>query len=255
MRHLREMNDLYNIQDIIFLCEICENRFQFMNNRYGFNPRKCNSASTLSGCIEREMSRVIIALPTSNEIVYIFEQSITVGFSCVNNHLAFDTEIFLPNVIEQTNEKDNEIDRKDYNYKVCYNLGLNNEEMQPKRVIAKILKLDENNQYGFEMTKPLPTGCIKIDSDISFQKLDDLIQKLDIDLQIGHLYAVDIEFDHKNATQNQIAYNEIYPLIIEKQKIIDPCERSIYQLLEQYSTTGEGKQRSYRATKKAHVTM
>ena len=208
------MNDLYNIQDIIFLCEICENRFQFMNDRYGFNPRKCNSASTLSGCIEREMSRVIIALPTSNEIVYIFEQSITVGFSCVNNRLAFNTEIFLPNVIEQTNEKDNEIDRKDYNYKVCYNLGLNNEEMQPKRVIAKILKLDENNQYGFGMTKPLPTGCIKIDSDISFQKLDDLIQKLDIDLQIGHLYAVDIEFDHKNATQNQIAYNEIYPLII-----------------------------------------
>ena len=208
------MNDLYNIQDIIFLCEICENRFQFMNNRYGFNPRKRNSASTLSGCIEREMSRVIIALPTSNEIVYIFEQSITVGFSCVNNRLAFDTETFLPNVIEQTNEKDNEIDRKDYNYKVCYNLGLNNEEMQPKRVTAKILKLDENNQYGFGMTKPLLTVSIKIDSDISFQKLNDLIRKLDIDLLIRHLYVVDIEFDHKNATQNQIPYNEIYPLII-----------------------------------------
>ena len=29
-------------------------------------------------------------------------------------------------------------------------------------------------------------------------------------------------------------YNEIYPTIIEKQKIIDPCERSVYQLLEQY---------------------
>ena len=29
-------------------------------------------------------------------------------------------------------------------------------------------------------------------------------------------------------------YNEICPTIIEKQKIIDPCERSVYQLLEQY---------------------
>ena len=73
-----------------------------MNDRYGFNPRKCNSASTLSGCIEREMSRVIISLPTSNEIVDIFEQAITGGFSCVNNRLAFDTEIFLPNITKQT---------------------------------------------------------------------------------------------------------------------------------------------------------
>ena len=76
----------------------------------------------------------------------------------------------------KTNEKDNEIDQKDYNYKVCYNLRLNNEEMQPKRIIAKILKLDENNQCGFGMTKPLPTGCIKIDSNISFQKLNDLMR-------------------------------------------------------------------------------
>ena len=30
-----------------------------------------------------------------------------------------------------------------------------------KRVVTKILKLDENNQYGRSMTKPLPTGCIK----------------------------------------------------------------------------------------------
>ena len=95
MRHLGDMNDLYSVQDVILLCEIYENRFQFMNDRYGFNPRKCNSASTLSGCVEREMSRVIITLPTSNEIVDIFEQSITGGFSCVNNHLAFDTEIFF----------------------------------------------------------------------------------------------------------------------------------------------------------------
>ena len=49
------------------------------------------------------------------------------------------------------------------------------------------------------MTKRLPTGCIKIDSDI--------MQKLDIDSSIGHLYVVDIEFDHKNATQNQIVPN------------------------------------------------
>ena len=73
MRHLGDMIDLYNVQDVILLSVICENRFQFMHDRYGFNLRKCNSASTLSGCIEREMSRVIIALPTSNEVLDIFE--------------------------------------------------------------------------------------------------------------------------------------------------------------------------------------
>ena len=226
-----------------------------MNDRYGFNPRKCNSVSTLNGCIEREMPRVIIALHSSNEVFDIFEQTINAGFSCINNCLAFDTEIFLLNVTKQTNEKDNEIDRKDYNYKVWYNLRLNNEEMQPKRIVAKILKLDENNQYGFGMTKPLLTVSIKIDSDISFQKLNDLIRKLDIDLLIRHLYVVDIEFDHKNATQNQIAYNEVYPLIIEKQKIIDRVKDQFISYFEQYSTTEKGKPRSYRAPKKAHATM
>ena len=31
-----------------------------------------------------------------------------------------------------------------------------------RRGIAKILKLDENNQYGFAMTKPVPIGSIKV---------------------------------------------------------------------------------------------
>ena len=30
-----------------------------------------------------------------------------------------------------------------------------------KRIITKILKIEENNQYGNAMTKPLPTGSIK----------------------------------------------------------------------------------------------
>ena len=68
------MNDLYSAQDVILLCEIIENRFQLMQEENGFNPRKCNSGSTLSSCIEREMSKVIIALPTSSEIVDILKK-------------------------------------------------------------------------------------------------------------------------------------------------------------------------------------
>ena len=54
MRNLGDMNDLYNAQDVILLGEIAENRFQYMHELYGFNPRRCNSASTKNSCIERE---------------------------------------------------------------------------------------------------------------------------------------------------------------------------------------------------------
>ena len=51
---------------------------------------------------------------------------------------------------------------KDFNYKVVYNIKFGKEKVK-KRVITKTLKLDENNQYGNRMTKPLPTSCIKDD--------------------------------------------------------------------------------------------
>ena len=38
MRSLGDMNDLYNMQDVILLCEIIEKRFQKMQNKFGFNP-------------------------------------------------------------------------------------------------------------------------------------------------------------------------------------------------------------------------
>ena len=129
-----------------------------MRDRFDFNPRKCYSASSLSGSIERDLSKVIIALPTSDEIVDVFEKTLTGGFSCVNTRLAFDTEILLLNSTEKTEDDSN----KDYNYKACYRLKLDGEENYvTKRVISKILNLDENNQCGYAMTKPIPTGSIE----------------------------------------------------------------------------------------------
>ena len=117
MRNLGDLNDLYNTKDIILLTEIIEIRFQAMQNTYGFNPRKCNSASSMSGCIEREMSKVILTLPTKYEHVEIFEQTVIGGFSSVNTRLAFDSQILLSNL---TNQKKLETDSisKNLNYKV-----------------------------------------------------------------------------------------------------------------------------------------
>ena len=105
------------------------------------------------------------------------------------------------------------------------------------------------------MTKPLPRGCIKDNNDLSRKKFNTLFQKVGLKDEIGHLYIVDIMFDAKNASKKQLVYNEIYPAIIEKKKIIDPCERSVFQLLEQY-VEGENKNPlAYRATAKAHDKM
>ena len=60
MRDLSDLNDLYNAQDVIILLEIIENRFQKMQDKTGYNPRIINSASKLSGCIQREKSKIYI---------------------------------------------------------------------------------------------------------------------------------------------------------------------------------------------------
>ena len=98
MRNLSDLNDLYNVQDVIILLEIIENRFQTMQDKTGYNPRIINSASKLSGCIQREKSKCILALPVDNTQMEIFEKALCGGFSSVNTRLSFDTELLMPNL-------------------------------------------------------------------------------------------------------------------------------------------------------------
>ena len=90
--------------------------------------------------------------------------------------------------------------------------------------------------------------------DISWETFNFLLENIDFEDTIVHLYIVDIEFDIKNATKRELAYNEIYPPIIKKQKFIDPCERSVFQLLEQY-IDGENDPKSFRSTAKVDATL
>ena len=135
MKNLGNLNDWYNAQDIILLNETIENRFQAMHETYGFKPRKCNSASSMSGyIIEREMSRIIIALPTKLEHVEIFEETVTGRFSSVNTRLAFDTQILFPSLEKKDDLEKNPMN-KNFNYKVVYDLKLDGQKAQKKRVI------------------------------------------------------------------------------------------------------------------------
>ena len=82
-------------------------------------------------------------LPLDAKIIRIFEKTLIGGYSCINTRLVFDTEIILKDV---------------ENERVLFAPGRQGEV---KRLSSRIIKMDENNQYGFAMTKPLPYGCIK----------------------------------------------------------------------------------------------
>ena len=139
---LGDLNNYYNIQDTLILCMVFERRLDMLQRLFKFNPRKCNSASALSGYAHRNESKCNIVLPLNAEVVKVFEKTMIGGYSCINTRLAFDTEIFL---------KDLE------NERVLFTDG----EGQVRRFSSKIIKMDENNRYGFAMTKPLPYGVIK----------------------------------------------------------------------------------------------
>ena len=89
MRNLSDLNDLYNVQDITLLMVIIENRFQETQNETGYNPKKISAASKLSGCIQREQPKCILALPNNNWHVKIFEKTLSEGFSSVNTRFSF----------------------------------------------------------------------------------------------------------------------------------------------------------------------
>ena len=255
MRDLSDLNDLYNAQDVIILLEIIENRFQQIQDMTDYNPRIINSASKLSGCIQREKSKCVIALPTDNVQMEIFEKTVCGGYSSVNNRLSFDTELLMPNLSKADYDINPNLFKRD-DLKLGYMLKLNNYSgYERKRVITKIVKFDENNQYGCAMTRPMPTGCIKQNTSPSWATFNLLLEKVSLDDKIGHLFVVDIEFDFKNASPRQLIYNEIFPPIIEKKKIMDANERSLFQLLELFSKNEQDKPRSYVCTAKSHATL
>ena len=106
------------------------------------------------------------------------------------------------------------------NFKIIYKIG--NED---KKVVSKILKMAENNQYGNALTKPLPTGSIKRKKIPTMREFDLIIWGISDKDRIGHLFVVNIHFDKKNASEKQLFYNEIYLPLFEKKKVLLVNER------------------------------
>ena len=133
----------------------------------------------------------------------------------MNTRLAFDTEILL-----KDNKKNN---------KVLFDLLIDGKK-QPKRISSKILIMDENNQYGQAMTKPLQYGCIKKKEHVpSMSEFNKILDKIPHDDNIGHLFIVDIKFH--NINPRTLLFNKIFPPIFEMNKEKEPYERSTLQLM------------------------
>ena len=81
--------------------------------------------------------------------------------------------------------------------KVVYDLYIDGKK-QTKRISTKIIKMDENNQYGQAMTKALLYGCIKKQDHLpSLLQLNKILYNISHNDKTGHLFVVDIKFYEK----------------------------------------------------------
>ena len=124
-----------------------------------------------------------------------FVKTLTCGSTCINDRLSFNTEFWMPN-LTNTDYKKVIIDESFKAYKrddlnAIYKIKFDNENTYHETyVITKVLKLDENNQYGYAMTKPMPTRYIKEhplphgSSPAPFSKESIQMMRLDISLLV-----------------------------------------------------------------------
>ena len=83
----------------------------------------------------------------------LFEKTLIGGFSCVNTRLAFNSSILLPKNLQYEPKE---------NLKLIHKIKNKMKNIsEDKRVVTKILKVDENNQCGNAKTKILPMSSIK----------------------------------------------------------------------------------------------
>ena len=107
--------------------------------------------------------------------------------------------------------------------------------MKKKRVVTKILKLDENKQYGYSMRKPLPTGCVKENKNFSWVYFNILIESIDLKDKIGHLFVVDIYLTLKMQTRSSYFIMKFFHQLLRNRKFLKctnfciPTSRIIWQ--------------------------
>ena len=115
------------------------------------------------------------------------------------------------------------------------------------------MKLDDNNQYGIAMMKPVPIGIFKKKPSVSMDILNKSIESFDLNTKIGESFLVAIEFEAYDDPRKKM-YNEEFPCIFEPKSKVPVDRRSVYQLLSTRKTGKREKILKYKATEKTHAT-
>ena len=123
-----------------------------------------------------------------------------------------------------------------------------------RRVFSKIFKLDENNQYGFTRTKPLPIGIFKREKKVSMDILNNSISNFDPNSKIGEIFVVDIELDAYDDPKKKM-YNEVFPSIFESKSKVPVSSRSMYQLLSTMRIGKRGDVLKFKVTEKTDAAL
>ena len=115
--------------------------------------------------------------------------------------------------------------------KPTYNIRLDGEDQSKKEgFFSKIFILDENNQYGFAMTKPLPIGVFKKEEHLDMDILNNSVKHFDPKAKVDEIFIGDIEFTAYYDAHKKM-YNEVYPCIFEPKTKVSIDRKSVYQLL------------------------
>ena len=84
-----------------------QKRFQVYAQIWSSNKKRCHSASALSHCIERNISKIILTLSNNAKLFNVLKKTLTGGFSCVNTRLGFDTKTLFLNLTQSPYNKMN----------------------------------------------------------------------------------------------------------------------------------------------------
>ena len=131
----------------------------------------------------------------------------------------------MPNLIEKDSNKMN-IDQsfkafKHDDLKLVYKVKFDDQKKhEKKRVITKILKLDENNQCGYFIKKPLPTGCIKENKNFSWIEFNILIESVDLTDKFGPLFALIIFLKQKMQTKSNYFIMNFFHQLLRNRKFL-----------------------------------
>ena len=247
LRSLDDLNSLYNASDVIIMANVVNKRLHKLHTLFGYEPKHFASTTGFSSAALAKHSRHIITNPQNNEILTAFENAVRGGYSAVMQRLSSDTTIVPGPKITPY---------------ICNPVS---GEMERFQFYCKTAKLDENNQYGFSMTKKLPTDSVKRvlfssanDEDNNVQ-LNDYLQNImtsyDVETaDVGYLVVVDLSPPSSKDTV-EIAMCEAYIPIFERSSLSVDDMSTFYLQSHTVFNPRNGKPNKITPTLKTHCTL